>query len=198
MARKRQGLSGVKKEAANNLDDYFEELMESSTAETTEEKDVTPAVEQVVETEQDDSKAVVDLSGLGEKIEELDLETVEDDDSKSSDTSPSMVDKPKVKVKGGKLKIAPTKKVVKLSRESFTKLNHNRKYNLQKKNEENSKQLATETKTFSVRPDLLDILTDVVDGQYGMNTKIVQNALINELVRIGVLDEDSLSEMLDY
>ena len=201
MARKREGLSGKKqKKNTSNLDDYFEELIEGANDEVVNENLFPPSNNEPIE-EIKENEEKVDLSNLEEKIDNLDkLETTKEEVVTPTNVTEEhqVPEKPSVKVKGGKLKIATTKKVVKLSRESFTKLNENRKYNLQKKNNENSQQLATETKTFSVRPDLLDILADVVDGQYGMNTKIVQNALINELVRIGVLDSDSLSEMLDY
>ncbi|UDM72756.1 hypothetical protein [Vagococcus fluvialis] len=201
MARKREGLSGKKqKKNTSNLDDYFEELIEGANDEVVNENLSPPSNNEPIE-EIKENEEKVDLSNLEEKIDNLDkLETTKEEVVTPTNVTEEhqVPEKPSVKVKGGKLKIATTKKVVKLSRESFTKLNENKKYNLQKKNNENSQQLATETKTFSVRPDLLDILADVVDGQYGMNTKIVQNALINELVRIGVLDSDSLSEMLDY
>lgn len=199
MARKRKGLTGDKKGSSNNLENYFDELMDVKEEETKDVEDVvvendptpSPSETEEVKVEEDEEET----PSLEEKIAALDK--VEEKVEETSE-NPTTTEKPTVKVKGGKLKIATSKKVVKLNRDSFTKLNSNKKYNLQKKNNENAQQLATETKTFSVRPDLLDILTDVVDGQYGMNTKIVQNALINELVRIGVLDEDSLSEMLDY
>ncbi|MBO1087126.1 hypothetical protein [Enterococcus mundtii] len=207
MARKRKGLSGDLPESKktnkpkSHLDDYFDELIVSSG-----DKD-----EQAEETTSSSVEAIAkpinieDLPKIETKETTVDSENVgSSNDQSTADVSQEEqhahipIPTPTVKVKGGKPRIVTTKKEAKLSRADFTKLNENNKYNLQKKTEENAKQLATVTRTLSIRPDLLDIFKDIVDNQYGLSTKIVNNALIKELVDIGILDEDSYSELIEY
>ncbi|WP_429976245.1 hypothetical protein [Enterococcus sp. DIV0086] len=115
----------------------------------------------------------------------------------SSTQSPSVVNK------GGKLKIGSRSKGKKSKKPNFSALNENGLYDLQKKNKDTEVYLELVKKTFSIRPDVEEILKAALTNERGgvikgLQATFINNAIIFELIRIGVLDEASLSEIEDY
>lgn len=106
--------------------------------------------------------------------------------------------------KGGKLKIGKARKGKKTKKTDFLALNENGKYQLQTLTKENAKYLKSNNKkTFSLRPDIYAIVTEVLSDEkgatiYGLPKAFINNALIMELYRIGALDKSSLSEIEEY
>lgn len=178
MGRQREGLDGKQKE--NNrtfLDDYFDEINQPKEDSDESSKTTGESIKQP-------TTKPVGLDEASDIIKKL----------PKKQNTPSI----QPKIKGGKLKITPTVEEVKLTKADFIKLNENGLYNLQKKTRANSSQLATKLKSVSMRPDLLEIFKTVSEGEYGLQTKLINNALIYEFIRIGILDESSLTEILDY
>lgn len=130
------------------------------------------------------------------ETQESNLESVlETLPKKDTDPKPSIVNK------GGKLKIGV--KSSKPKKINYTKLNGQGLYELQKRSKDNSDQLKLQRKTFNIRPDILAIIMEVLtkeDGSAikGLQAKFINNALINELVEIGVLDPSSLDQIEEY
>lgn len=198
MGRKRTGLDGKKiEESKNLLGSYFDELTEEA-----EQENTNPAVETVEKVEENDTP---ELAPKNEEENEQVTNTIEDKISSLPKVEPEglegeIIDNPPTPtIRNGKIMITSDKP----KKMSFTDRNRNGKYNLVKKSWENKKQLQVVSKSVRIRPDLKAILEAATksDGDsyiYGLQGTIFQNALIKELVYLGVLDKDSYSELIDY
>lgn len=198
MGRKRTGLDGKKiEESKNLLGSYFDELTEEA-----EQENTNPAVETVEKVEENDTP---ELAPKNKEENEQVTNTIEDKISSLPKVEPEglegeIIDNPPTPtIRNGKIMITSDKP----KKMSFTDRNRNGKYNLVKKSWENKKQLQVVSKSVRIRPDLKAILEAATksDGDsyiYGLQGTIFQNALIKELVYLGVLDKDSYSELIDY
>lgn len=190
MARERKGLSGSKKVIPEVLEDYFGELEINKTEEKVDKE--------VKETQKEELEIIDDALSAKDTPPVLTEETSSLIDKLAKENNDMAVSTPSIKVKGGKLTITSSVKPVKFTKADFLALSKDNKYNLQKKNEDNAKQLSTNTKTVSIRPDLLAIFNEIANGQYGLQTKLINNALIKELISLGILEKDSESEITPY
>lgn len=188
MGRARTGLDGEKIKKKTPIDNLFEELTEEPKEQTknTVQEDITEVKEETSSLEPKDDKE----TELEDKINNLPK-------IKETNTENEIVESPLVK--NGRLMVSPSKP----KQTPFATLNKNGKYNLVKKNWETKKQLKVVTKTFSLRPDLRDILLAATRDEknssvYGLQGAVVQNALIRELVRLQILEEDSLTELIEF
>lgn len=227
MARKREGLEGANLGGSKRLtpespigsffDDEIKKINEETTAETTDKPVVETTVEDTLKTTEVPT-AQTTVEPTGETVGKPTLENDEENFTSKVDSvianlptikeEPATTDvtdvesaAPNVIAKGGKLRIGSTVKTIKKS--DFTKLNENGLYDLQKRTPENAREFNLVTKTLNLRPDLLAILTAVSSDEAGNNIKNIQSAIVNngiirELIAIGVLDEDSLTEFRDY
>lgn len=189
MARNRD-MKGKKKNM-NASDDMFAELFSKASPvnEEKQENHIKSSNEKTLE------NVYESIPSIGSEDES---NYIEDIIEKVSNTaSPSVVNK------GGKLKIGTKIKGKTPKKSSFSTLNENGLYDLQKKNKDTEAYLELVKKTFSIRPDIEEILKAALTNERGgvikgLQATFINNAIIFELIRIGVLDESSLSEIEDY